>query len=254
MYLTLKPSLLFHITFLTLPLHYCLEKFFLLGKVEKLIVGMNLNEKTVYIFQNILYAACKITTPLTLGSAFLITLLNHMDNCVSYDTFQRYLTTICEKMLEAEREEGIFVPPAVKGCKFIHFAVDNADWHEKTPDGSTFHAMTEKDSTDDRSDVVLNDPGDSEVTNALTNHAAEAKCQQSQPVYSNNNPQSFDQKCNTDTFDGSICLKSKQPRTGHFGDISMFATTKATKRSLKKSTSSTIEPHFISLPERRKAR
>ena len=46
-----------------------------------------------------LYAICKVPTPLTLGSAFyiynetcsknLITLLNHMNESVSYDTFQR---------------------------------------------------------------------------------------------------------------------------------------------------------------------
>ena len=90
-----------------------------------------------------LYAICKVPTPLTLGSAFyvyngtcsknLITLLNHMNE--SYDTFQRYLTSVCEQMMEEEIEEDIFSPPVISGSKFIHFAINNADWHEKIPDG-----------------------------------------------------------------------------------------------------------------------
>ena len=68
--------------------------------------------------------------------------MNHMNNSVSYDTFQRFLTTICEQVMASEREAGVFVPPAIRGSEFIHFAMDNADWHERTPDGSTFHCMT----------------------------------------------------------------------------------------------------------------
>ena len=45
-------------------------------------------------------------------------------------------------MIEHEHEVGVFIPPAVSGCNFVHFAIDNADWHEKTPDGTTFQAMT----------------------------------------------------------------------------------------------------------------
>ena len=44
--------------------------------------------------------------------------------------------------MEEERQEGIFSPPAIAGWSFIHFAIDNPDWHEKTLDGSTFHPMT----------------------------------------------------------------------------------------------------------------
>lgn len=98
------------------------------------------------------HAICKIPTPLSLGIAFhvynetrsksLISLLNHMNLSVGYDTFHRYITAMCEQMMDDEKEEGIYTPAAIKGCKFIQFAIDNADWHEKTPDGSTFHAMT----------------------------------------------------------------------------------------------------------------
>ena len=50
-------------------------------------------------------------------------------------------------------------------------------------------------------------------------------------------------------------LSSKQTRSkGQFGDIPNLTTTKATKRSLQKVQSFSLEPHFISLSERRKAR
>ena len=68
--------------------------------------------------------------------------MNHINNSVSYYTFKRFLTTICEQVMASEREAGVFVPPAIRGCEFIHFAMDNEDWHERTPDGSNFHCMT----------------------------------------------------------------------------------------------------------------
>ena len=115
-------------------------------------MSQEIKSKVLNICQQILYGISKIPTPLSLGTAFylynetrsksLIKLMNHMNNSVSYDTFQRFLTTICEQVMASEREAGVFVPPAIRGCEFIHFAMDNADWHERTPDGSTFHCMT----------------------------------------------------------------------------------------------------------------
>ena len=64
-------------------------------------------------------------------SKSLITLLNHMNVSVGYDTFHRYIIAMCEQIMDAEKEDSMYSPPAINGCKFIQFAIDNADWHEK---------------------------------------------------------------------------------------------------------------------------
>jgi len=111
------------------------------GKDGKVICIDHIEQKSLYLSQYILNAICKIPTPLSLGIAFhiynetrsksLITLLNHMNMSVGYDTFHRYITAICEQMMDAEKEDGMYSPPAINGCKFIQFAIDNADWQEK---------------------------------------------------------------------------------------------------------------------------
>jgi hypothetical protein len=75
------------------------------GPDGRLSCGSDLSDKALNLSQQILYAICKTPTPLTLGSAFhiynetrgkgLMTLMNHMNSGVSYDTFQRILTAIC---------------------------------------------------------------------------------------------------------------------------------------------------------------
>ena len=168
------------------------------GHGGKVCCDDELEENALHLYQHILYATCKIPTPLSLGSAFciynetrskkVITLLNHMNESVSYDAFQRYLTFMCEQMIEEERQEGIFPPPVIAGCSFIHFAIDNADWHAKTPDGSTFHAMTTNVYGYEKSALNLSDVKDG--THAMT-----------------------------ESVDQSL-------RTGHFGDIPRLSTSK----------------------------
>ena len=107
----------------------------------KVICIDHTEQKSLYLSQYILYAICKIPTPLSFGIAFhiynetrsksLITLLNHMNVSVGYDTFHPYITAMCEQIMDAEKEDGMYSPPAINGCKFIQFAIDNADWHEK---------------------------------------------------------------------------------------------------------------------------
>ena len=117
-----------------------------LGHGGKVCCEDELEEKALHLSQHILYAICKLPTLLTLGSAFyiysetfyiysetfyiysetfyiysetfyiysetrsknLITLFNHLNESVSYDTYHCYLTSICEQMMDDELDEGIF--------------------------------------------------------------------------------------------------------------------------------------------------
>lgn len=203
-------------------------KSFYLGKEEKVECSDDLTQKALIMSQHNLYAICKLPAPSTLGSVFhvynetssrsLIILLTHMNRCVSFDTFQRHLTSICEEMIEEENNNGIFIPPAVKDCDFLHFAINNVDWHERTPEGSTFHAMT---------------------TNV---YGYDTKMQPIVEVTDH-------EKINTKSDPPHHLLLSLE-----FGDIPALSTTKLGRRSLVASTSSGITPHYLCLPDRRKAR
>ncbi len=73
--------------------------------------------------------------------------MNQLNLSVSYDTFQRELTHICDVIIQCVDESGIYVPPNMKNGVFTQFAMDNIDWREQTPDGSTFHATSSYEST-----------------------------------------------------------------------------------------------------------
>ena len=209
----------------------------------------DIEQKSLYMSQYIIYAICKVPTPLSLGIAFhiynethsknLITLLNHMNVSLSYDTFHRYITAMCEQVMDAEKENNIFSPPAVKGCKFIHFAMDNADWHEKTPDGSTFHAMTtnvygyERNSNSNNLDNAVDDAVNQAATSTLPTGEGRVPIPETSEVKQEARSQSSQ---------------------GHFGDIPVLNTGRKSRRSVLASHSHQIEPHHLSLPERQKAR
>ena len=109
-------------------------------------------QKVVDFAQQMLFTTTKQPTPLALGTAFhlynetrskkLLTTFNRLNQSVSYTTFQRYLTGMCENIIDVEQKEGIYIPPNLSTCDFAHFAIDNIDWHENTPDGKTFHGMS----------------------------------------------------------------------------------------------------------------
>lgn len=211
------------------------------GEDRKVSCSEDIEQKSLYMSQYILYAICKVPTPLSLGIAFhiynetrsksLITLLNHLNVSVSYDTFHRYLTGVCEQMMDAEKEDGIFCPPAVKGCKFIHFAIDNADWHEKTPDGSTFHAMTTNVYGYEHNTILDDEEHPVATSSLLTDDVSTRNHENSQQT----------------------SVNSSLPG-GHFGDIPKLKTGRTSRRTVSSSHSQQIDPHYISLTERRKAR
>lgn len=84
------------------------------GHGGKVCYEDELEEKALHLPQSLLYAIYKFSTSLTLRNAFytrsknLITLLNHMNEIVTYATFQCYIASICEQMMEEEREDGNF--------------------------------------------------------------------------------------------------------------------------------------------------
>lgn len=109
-------------------------------------------ESALLLSQQLLYAICNVKTPLTIGMAFdiynnsrsksLMTVMNRLNTSISYDTFHRQLTGIYNDIQKDVKETGLYVPPNMTNEVFTQFAIDNIDWHEKTTDGSTFHATS----------------------------------------------------------------------------------------------------------------
>ena len=109
-------------------------------------------EKSLLLSQQLLYAICGIKTPLTVSAAFEIynstcsetqmTMINRLSQSISYDTFQRHLTSVYNSIINKVQENGIYIPPNMEPGKFTQFAMDNIDWQEKTQDGTTFHATS----------------------------------------------------------------------------------------------------------------
>lgn len=108
--------------------------------------------KALLMSQQLLYAICGIKTPLTVGAAFEIynstrsktqmTMMNRLSQSISYDTFQRHLTSVYNSIINKVQESGTYLPPNMEPGKFTQFAMDNIDWQEKTQDGTTFHATS----------------------------------------------------------------------------------------------------------------
>jgi len=212
----------------------------------KVICDNELKRKALVMCQQMMYAICKTPSPLTLGTAFhvynetrsknMITLLNHMNDSVSYSTFQRYLTSLCEQIMDIEKSEGIYISPAILGSIFIHCAIDNIDWHLNSLDGSSFHAMT------------INVYGYDEVS-------------RSQLGYQKDNTSeacglgtdSDDYECSTHC-EGSTKFKSSKLCDGKFGFIPKVTTGRKTPRTLSSTNMTEIEPRYLHLSDRRRAR
>ena len=128
------------------------EKNLVLDEGKVIIPDEALKEKSLMLAQHLLYAICGMRTPLTIATAFhiynetrskdLITLMNRLNISISYDTFHRLLTNETNKVLEQETGDGVYIPPNMSKDVFTHFAFDNIDWHERTLDGTTFHATS----------------------------------------------------------------------------------------------------------------
>ena len=91
--------------------------------------------------QQLMYSIGNLKTPLSVGMAFdsynrtrsntQMSLMNHLDQSISYDTFHRILTSIYNDVINTIQEKGIYIPPNMRCDTFTLFALDNIDWHEK---------------------------------------------------------------------------------------------------------------------------
>ena len=159
-----------------------------------------------------------------------------------------------------ELEEGICSAPAIAGCKFVHFAIHNADWHEKTPDGSTFHEMTtnvfgyEQNATEYVSHQMLDQEDGTLVSDATDDVEMIESFDQNHEstdvmvfIVESTTPESnsdltVHNQDNNSKLD-TVCSSFTCPFKGKFGDIPR----------LRMATPSPIEPHYISHCEWRKA-
>lgn len=147
-----------------------------------------------------------------------------MNSSVSYSTFQRYLTSVCESIMEEEERDGVYCPPQIKDCNFIHCAIDNADWHEKTSDGTTFHAMT------------INAYGYLDENRQDTNRT-------------------IDESEKSDNTDEPMTAQNDQPTIkGEFNTIPIMKDTRNKRRSVSTLGWQNIKERHLNLTDRRMAR
>ena len=77
------------------------------------------------------------------GSKVLITLLNRMGHCSSYDEVQAVDTSLAIEVAAMAEQIGTVLPSNISSGPFIHLAADNNDINEETLDGkTTTHATT----------------------------------------------------------------------------------------------------------------
>ena len=77
------------------------------------------------------------------SSKQLVTLLNRMGHCSSYDDIRAVNTSIALEVLAKSEEYGTVIPSNIFAGPFILLAADNNDFNEETIDGkNTTHATT----------------------------------------------------------------------------------------------------------------
>ena len=104
--------------------------------------------RNLLIVQQILHSICGIKTSLSTGTAFeiynstrskaQITLMNRINQSISYDTLHRLLTSAYNSIISTIEDKGIYIPPNMRHGVFTQYSMDNIDWSEKTADGSTY--------------------------------------------------------------------------------------------------------------------
>ena len=77
------------------------------------------------------------------GSEEVVTLLNRMGHCSSYDDVE-IVNKAWAREMEAQRQQtGVVIPSNIIPGPFVQFAADNNDFNEETLDGKqTTHATT----------------------------------------------------------------------------------------------------------------
>ena len=77
------------------------------------------------------------------GSKQLITILNKMGHCSSYEEIAQVETSLANESLARADQSGVLIPTNINPGAFIQMAVDNNDIDEETIDGkNTTHATT----------------------------------------------------------------------------------------------------------------
>ena len=77
------------------------------------------------------------------GSKQLVSILNRMGHCSSYDEIESVDTGIAKEILAKSQDCGTVIPSNILPGAFIQFAADNNDLNEDTLDAkSTTHATT----------------------------------------------------------------------------------------------------------------
>ena len=77
------------------------------------------------------------------GSKHIVTLLNKMGHCSSYDDVEVIITGLAREIKAKADEVGVIIPSNISRGVFVQFAADNNDLNEETLDGKqTTHATT----------------------------------------------------------------------------------------------------------------
>lgn len=77
------------------------------------------------------------------GSKQLITILNRMGHCCSYEEVELVDTSLANEILAKSDETGVIIPSNIHPGVFVQMAADNNDINEETIDGkNTTHATT----------------------------------------------------------------------------------------------------------------
>ena len=109
----------------------------------------------VMLGQDIIHAATKsqVKTPKHIGLAVIIhhltgskdvvTLLNRMGHCSSYDDVEIVNTAWAREMEARSQQTGVVILSNITAGPFVQFAADNNDFNKETLDGKqTTHATT----------------------------------------------------------------------------------------------------------------
>ena len=77
------------------------------------------------------------------GSKQIVTLLNRMGHCISYDDVEVVDTSLAQEIITKSEESGVVIPSNISPGVFVQCAGDNNDVNEETLDGKeTTHATT----------------------------------------------------------------------------------------------------------------
>ena len=113
---------------------------------------LSIREKVLNLSQDVAYAKNGLKTPQHVGLAIyiyhktrskdIITVLNRLGLCISYNDLHRILTTVALEISAATGDDSTFIPSNIVSGKFTQYAIDNLDFSECTLDGSSMHVTS----------------------------------------------------------------------------------------------------------------